>query len=60
LIFNFTCFRRTNITAAVVALRTKREREKRSIKRKRRIRIEIIRVVHQAKTRSTRALVQGN
>jgi hypothetical protein len=61
LIFNwFTCFRRTNITAAVVVLRIKRETKKRSIKMKRRIRIESIRVVHPAKTRSTRVLALGN
>jgi hypothetical protein len=56
----FACFRRTNNTAVVVALRTKTETERRSIKRKRRIRIESIRVVHPAKTRNTRALVRGN
>lgn len=58
----FTCFRRTNITAAVVAVRIKKKKETRrgSIKMKRKIRTESTKVVHPAKTRSTRALVLGN
>jgi len=58
----FPCFRRTDITAAVVAVRIRRKKETRrgSIKMKRKIRTESTKVVHPAKTRSTRALVLGN
>lgn len=58
----FTCFRRTDITAAVVAvrIRTKKETRRGNIKMKGEIRTESTKVVHPAKTRSTRALVLGN
>jgi len=54
--------RRTNITAAVVAVRIRKKKETRrgSIKMKGKIRTESTKVVHPAKTRSTRALVLGN
>jgi hypothetical protein len=61
-LIHFSCFRRTNIKAAVVAVRIRKEKEtrRRNIKKKRKRRIESIKVVHPAKTRSTGFLALGN